>query len=170
MPWLKSLRVFDFCKLTKPHDVYYYLKEQQNCAIIELPFGGGGLDFLRNQTIHGKKVFECPGYKEKGNFWPKEQLQYLHSNTFLSYIDELLSSKVADNLRYEDLVNEASIKAGLKQLYASGFRFIVINPHYFSDGKAMGLLLNEFKRILRRPCREYADGVVLYRIEELINE
>lgn len=170
LPWLK-MQAFDFYRFHKPHKAYYYLKELQNCAIIELPFNKVRLEFFRNQIIHEKKVFECPGYAIKEIAWTKEHLQYLNSNALLKYLDLLFSRGAPlDGLSYQNFLNEQSLKTGLKQLYASGFRFIVIKPSYLLGYRSADRIFNELKRIFKKPFKEYPEGLLLYRIEDLINE
>lgn len=168
LPWLK-MQAFSFSRFDKPHKAYYYLKEQQNCAIIEFPFNRVILDFFRNQIIHEKKVFDCPGYAIKETVWPKKQLQYLNSNALLKYVNEMLSYYAPT---YQYIPNEQcpKLKSALKQLYTMGFRFIVFNPYYLKEYNVNISLFNELKKILKKPYKEYPDGLELYRIGDLIND
>jgi len=167
--WLK-MEALVFSKFDKPHEVYYYLKGQPDCAILELPFDRSGQIFMHNQTIHEKKVFEGNGYLEKEVLWSKKHLEYLRSNELLRSLDLWFSYKgPIEASPYKDLLDEESVKSGLRQLYSSGFRFIVISPYYLRSYESKDWLYAKLKEIFKKPYKEYPDGYILYKIEELIN-
>ena len=165
-PYLQ-IQAFNYSPLNNTHEVYYYLKEQPNCAIIDLPFRDGYMNFFRSQTVHEKKLFNCPGYIVKEIMWPKKHLEFLRSNSFLQYLDLLFSLKSLDGLLPQNIPSEQNLNAGIKQLYDIGIKFIVVNPLYFNPYESEDWLINEIKRILKKPYKKYSDGVALYKIEKL---
>jgi len=158
-----TTETFYYAPYRKINKAYYYLKTQPDCAIIELPFNKGYLDFLRNQIIHNKKTFNCPGYAIKEELWPQKHLDFLRSNALLNYIDNLCSSE-----NFKSAISEKEIKQSLKQLYNIGFRFIVINPKYFKNYHHKKKILSEIKTLFKKPYKKFPDGIILYKIENMI--
>lgn len=164
--WLR-IQPVNYSPYTAPKEVYYYLGEQPDCAIIELPFQKEGrMDFFANQPVHEKKLFNCPGYPIKEIVWPKKHLQFLRLNTFLRYLD-ILSS---DTPAHQEIPDNQALKDGLKELYSINIKFIVINPQYFSGNEAENKSIEKLKKVLKKPFKEYGDGTLLYRIEDLIHD
>jgi len=158
-----TTETFYYGPYRKINKAYHYLKTQPDCAIIELPFNKGNLDFLRNQIIHNKKTFNCPGYAIKEEMWPQRQLNFLRSNALLNYIDNLCSSE-----NFKGIISEKEIKQSLKQLYNIGFRFIVINPEYFKNYHHKKKIMLEIRTLFKKPYKKFPDGIILYKIENMI--
>ncbi|MDD8014012.1 MAG: hypothetical protein PHX05_11095, partial [Acidobacteriota bacterium] len=148
--------------------VYRYLSGRDDCAILELPFDVR-LNFMLNQTVHGKKVFNCPGGGIKESLWPDAQLRLLHDNPFLAYADALCPLVVNQGNPWPPPApGKERMRSGLRQLRALGFEFIVVQPRYAASYPRGRAILEELRRTLKKPLQEYPDGVRLFKIDDLI--
>ncbi|MDD8014011.1 MAG: hypothetical protein PHX05_11090 [Acidobacteriota bacterium] len=148
--------------------VYRYLSGQADCAILELPFDTV-LDFMANQTVHGKKVFNAPGAGFKDSLWPKAQLRLLRDIRFLAYADALCASSGNQRKAWPPPApTREEMLLGLQQLRALGFEFIVVQPRYAASYPHGRAILEELRRTLKKPLQEYPDGVRLFKIQNLI--
>lgn len=46
----------------------------------------------------------------------------------------------------------------------------VLNPYYLEEYYIDDSLINGLKKVFKKPCKEYLDGLLLYKIKDLINE
>ncbi|MDP8234623.1 MAG: hypothetical protein P9M06_07530 [Candidatus Saelkia tenebricola] len=170
---IPQLRIgFRFSRLRVPHPVYIYLKDQENGAVIELPFELEKVLFLNNQRTHKKNTFNHPGYghDEESLLWPEEQIQLLKNNLFLRYVDEVCkhySRTTAKKITPRQYTPQG-IKKALEELHNLGFNYIVVNPAYTSRYFEENSLLENLVKFLPAPFKEYPDNLKLYRIDNLI--
>ncbi len=153
----------DFSQDLPAREVYLYLKDQPDGALIEVPFDHGEFDFLRNQMVHGKKTFQAPGYGIKKTSWPDEQLSLLSRNKLLRFFDRISYSALSKQKFSGELPGREDVRVAAAELYSLGFRYIVFDPQLFVPGTDPDLG-KEVQKVLWAPDKQYPDGSAFYRI------
>lgn len=144
-------------------EFYRALREEKDCAIIEMPMTYTMQKNLYYQTVHNKKTLGGMGMGERNEFLlPDRWLDFIKNNSFLGFLWEL-PNRSGRKFEKEDVDI-------LKKL---GYKYIVVNPEYFIKSEKLDLNWDAYyktKEILLELCgrvKDYPDNISVYMLSDI---